>query len=196
MKNKRLVVGQLKTNCYLVWEEKNHQALIIDPGDDADFIIRKIQDFQLAPQAIIATHGHFDHVLAIPELKLAFQIPFFIHEADLFLLSRASQTARYFTGVKADPALASDHFLEDGQIIKLGPEKLKVMTTPGHTPGSVCLYTPGTLFTGDLIFADGVGRTDFHYASSKQLQQSLAKIQSLPGNTRLFPGHGRAGFSL
>jgi len=171
-------------------DPQGKDAIIIDPGDDADYIIRKIQDLKLKPQLIIATHGHFDHVLAVPELKLAFQVPFLMHRADLFLLKRSAETSQFFTGVRGDPPLMPDKFIKEGDIIKFGQEKLKVMETPGHTPGSVCLYATGVLFSGDTLFADGVGRTDFSYASSTQLQKSLQKLSHLPPATRVLPGHG------
>lgn len=190
MKVQRLVVGQLQTNCYLIWDQATKKAIIIDPGDDADFIIRKIQDFRLKPVLIIATHGHFDHVLAVTELKLAFQIPFLIHQADLFLLKRTRETACYFTSAEADPSLPPDKFIREGDLIKFDKEKLKVIETPGHTPGSICLYQKGILFSGDTIFAQGVGRTDFAYSSSKELKKSLQKLFKLPAKTKVYPGHG------
>lgn len=208
MQIEQLVVGQLQANCYLVWDEKTSQAIIIDPGDDGDFIIRRIQDFNLEPKLVIATHGHFDHVLAVTELKLAFNIPFLIHRADLFLLNRAPRTAQFFTGVKSDPSLPADKFIKEGDIIKFGKESLKVIETPGHTPGSICLYQKrdtvhprggvapaahlggeGILFSGDTLFAQGVGRTDFKYASKEQLEKSIEKLLKLPPETLVYPGH-------
>lgn len=195
MKVNCLPVGQLKTNCYLVWPHsaaapRDKDTIIIDPGDDADFIIRQIQDLELKPQFIIATHGHFDHVLAVTELKLAFKIPFLIHQKDLFLLKRVQKTSRYFTGVQSDPVLPPDKLVQKGSEIKFGQEKLKVIETPGHTPGSISLYSPGFLFSGDTLFAQGLGRTDFGYASLSQLKNSLKKLFLLPDKTIVFPGHG------
>lgn len=190
MKIERLVVGQLQTNCYLVWDEESREAVIIDPGDDADFILRKIQDFNLKPTLIVATHGHFDHVLCVTELRLAFKIPFLIHQADLFLLKRLQETTRYFTGTETDPILPPDKFVKEGDVIKFGKEKLKIIETPGHTPGSLSFYTPGILFSGDTIFSSGVGRTDFSYASPKKLKSSLKKLFQLPNKTIVYPGHG------
>jgi len=197
MKTERLRVGQLQTNCYLVWEEKTKQAAIIDPGDDADFIIRKIQDLKLKPQFILATHGHFDHLLAATELKLAFKIPFLISQADLFLVKRASQTSQFFTKTPTEPLLSPDKFIQAGDQVDLGKESLKVIATPGHTPGSLSFYTSGHLFSGDLIFKNGVGRTDFSYSSETELKKSIAKIKKLSlkiksksSKTKFHPGHG------
>lgn len=190
MKVQRLVVGQLQTNCYLIWDQTTKKAIIIDPGDDADFIIRKIQDFRLKPVLIIATHGHFDHVLATTELKLAFNLAFLIHQADVFLIKRAQKSALHFTGARAEPQLPPDQFIKENDQIPFGKEKLKVIKTPGHTPGSICLYQKGILFSGDTIFAQGVGRTDFAYSSSKELKKSLQKLFKLPAKTKVYPGHG------
>lgn len=190
MKIERLIVGQLQTNCYLVWDEGSGEAIIIDPGDDGDYVIRKIQDFELKPKLILATHGHFDHVLAIPELKLAFGIPFLMHEADLFLLKRSRETAKYFTGGEADPPLMPDKFFKEGDLIKFGEEKLKVMETPGHSPGGVSFYSRGLVFDGDTLFYRGIGRYDFSYASKDNLFKSIEELIKLPEETIVYPGHG------
>lgn len=187
----RLIVGQLQTNCYLVWDEKSRGAVIIDPGDDADFIIRKIQDLELKPELILVTHGHFDHVLAIPELKLAFQIPFLMHKKDLFLLKRSRETAKFFTGKEADSPLAPDKFIKENDFIKFGQRKLKTLENPGHSPGGVSFFSRGLLFSGDTLFNQGIGRTDYSYASEKELIDSIKnKLFKLPNETRVYPGHG------
>ena len=196
MKIEKLVVGQLQTNCYLAWDEKSipsngiKDAVIIDPGDDADYIIRKIQDFELKPKLILATHGHFDHVLAVPELKLAYGIPFLMHEADLFLLKRSKETAKYFTGAQADPPLMPDKFFKERDLIKFGKERLKVIETPGHSPGGVSFFSRGVIFDGDTLFYRGIGRYDFSYASKEGLFNSIDKLFKLPDKTRVYPGHG------
>lgn len=208
MKIEKLVVGQLQTNCYLVWDEKSSETIIIDPGDDGDYLIGKINDLELKPKLIIATHGHFDHVLAIPEIKLAFNIPFFLHQKDLFLLKRSAETAHFFTGVRGDPPLMPDRFIKEGDLIEFGKEKLRVMETPGHSPGGVALYNrsgaaiieanavpkhnrgQAILFSGDTLFCQGVGRTDFSYGSASDLEKSTQKLLKLPEKTVVYPGHG------
>lgn len=190
MKVEKLVVGQLRTNCFLVYDEKSSEGVIIDPGDDADFITRKISDLGINPQFILATHGHFDHVLAANELRLNFNIPFLIHQKDLFLLKRAGKTARFFSGEGEGIYLPPDFFLEEGQKIKIGKEELTVLETPGHTPGGVSFYALGMLFSGDLIFAEGVGRTDFSYSSAVDLEKSIKKVLFLPPQTVIYAGHG------
>lgn len=189
-----LPVGSLQTNCYLAYDILTFKCLIIDPGDDADYIIGFIAKLKLKPQAIIATHGHFDHILAVTELKFAYHIPFFIHINDRFLVKDMQSSAKYFLKVKTDPPPEIDEFLTNQQEIKFGRQSLKIIETPGHTPGSVCLYNKqhNILFTGDLLFAEGgVGRTDFSYSNKSQLNNSITKILKLPIHTNLFPGHGK-----
>lgn len=186
----KLVVGQLSTNCYLVWEEKSKKVIIIDPGDDGDFIIRRTQDLKLNPKLIVATHGHFDHVLGVTELKLALNIPFVINQKDLFLLRQAQQSAKHFLKLTVDPVIEPDRFVKDGDEIIFGKEKLRVIETPGHTPGGISLLGKGVLFSGDTLFADGFGRTDFSYGSKEELKKSLKKLFNLPGKTTVYPGHG------
>jgi glyoxylase-like metal-dependent hydrolase (beta-lactamase superfamily II) len=184
-------VGKLQTNCYLIWDENNREAIIIDPGDDADFIIRKIQDLDLEPKLILVTHGHFDHVLGVPELKLAFQIPFLMNKKDMFLLKRSRETAKFFTGQETDPPLKPDKFIKEKDEIKFGKERLKVIETPGHSPGGVSFLNRGVLFSGDTLFKQGVGRTDFQYASEKQLLSSIKnKLFKFTDKTKVYPGHG------
>lgn len=191
MRVEKLQVGQLSANCYLVWDESTLQTIVIDPGDDADYIARRIQDFNLQPQLIIATHGHFDHVLAVTELKLVFKIPFLLHQADLPLLKRASASAKYFTGVPADPSPLVDKFIKQDDLIKFGQEKLKVIETPGHTPGGISLLGNGFVFDGDTLFYQAIGRTDFRYASKEALIASIKnKLFKLPDETLIYPGHG------
>jgi len=176
-----LPVGQLKTNCYLF------HNLIIDPGEAADFIIQKITDLDLKPQAILATHAHFDHIGAVNELKLAFKIPFLMPKKDEVLLKWFRKSALHFTKVDPGPPPKVDKYL--------GQEcfTLKIIPTPGHTPGSVCLYSSKEkiVFGGDLIFAGGgVGRYDLPYADKDILQKSIQKILKLPPETIVYPGHG------
>ena len=192
MKIETLVVGQLQTNCYLVWDNKVGEGIIIDPGDDADYIINKLRDFKITPKAILATHGHFDHLLAVNELKLAFKIPFLLHQKDLPLLKHMRESTIHFTGQDVGPSPKVDIFLKKGDLIKFGKEKLKVIETPGHSPGGVGFYSKdrGVLFSGDTIFSGSVGRTDFSYSSEDALQKSIKKILKLPLDTRILPGHG------
>jgi glyoxylase-like metal-dependent hydrolase (beta-lactamase superfamily II) len=193
MNIEQLVVGQLQTNCYLVWDEKSLESIIIDPGDEGTFIIDKAQQLKLKPQLIIATHGHFDHLLAVLEIKLAFDLPFALHEKDLPHLKKAHRSAEHWLNLTPDPIPEPDTLLKDNQTITFGNQTLQVIPTPGHTPGGICLYSKKhqVIFTGDAIFAHGsIGRTDLSGGNSQQLHQSIQKILSLPPQTTIHPGHG------
>ncbi len=188
-----LPVGQLSTNCYLVIDRKVKQCLIIDPGDDADYIQRVVADEGVKPLQIIATHAHFDHILAATELQLAYNIPFTLHKKDEFLLKRMQDSARYFTGVNAGPPPKISGYLKAKQMVRLGNTSFSIIETPGHTPGSITLYCrkEKLAFVGDLLFAEGgVGRTDFSYSSFNNLKRSIQKILKLSPGTLLLPGHG------
>ncbi len=189
-----LIVGQMQENCYLVSSDLNSECFIIDPGDDATYIAEKILEKQLHPVGIIATHGHFDHVMAAFELQLLFTIPFYIHKKDKFLLDRMSETAEHFlkhTIVELKPQIST--YLQTDLKLSLGGSDVEIIEAPGHTPGSVCLYfaSSNLAFVGDLLFAQGnVGRTDFSYGRPLELHDSIEKILKLPGNTTLYTGHG------
>ena len=186
MEIKSISVGELQTNCYLVINENTSDCLIIDPGEDADFITSEILSLKLKPQAILLTHGHYDHVLACLELKLNFNIPIYLDPKDRFLYEKAASSASHFSHSNA---LKQPATLPLPKSITLGTSVLTVMPTPGHTPGSVCFYSAPHLFVGDIIFENGVGRTDFVYSSSSDLKRSISYIKSLPEETLIYPGH-------
>ncbi len=189
-----LPVGQLQTNCYLVSDPETDQCLIIDPGDEANFISEKILRQNLKPQAIIATHGHFDHCLAGYELQMAFKIPFMLHPKDKKLLSRATDSASYWMNreIVVKPPKVNQE-INQGDSLKIGNWKLEIIHTPGHTPGGISLYNQEDkiAFVGDTLFKNGVGRTDFKYASSKQLWQSINKLKEKLSGYTAYPGHGQ-----
>ncbi len=176
-------VGESATNCYLIWDEKTKDAIIVDPGDSADYIERVVGDLSINPIKIILTHGHWDHTMAVLELSLAYQIPILINPADAFLLRR----------LHPPPKIGEN--ITNGDFIELGKSKLRVIETPGHTPGSISLYCAASKFVvvGDIYFADGTfGRTDFGYSHKKILIESLKKIKKLPASVTVYPGHGEA----
>ncbi len=187
---KPLVLGELATNCYLVWDEQSREAIIIDPADEGGFITEQILELQLSPRAIILTHGHFDHVLGLLELKLNFDLPIWMHQGDVFLLKQAQSSALHWLKRQVDPVPLPDAFLTAGQKITVGSAEFTVIETPGHTPGSVSLYNQTVIFTGDTLFKGSVGRTDFRYASPLQLAESVQKILALPAELLVCSGHG------
>jgi len=183
-------LGQMQSNCYIV--SFDDKCVIIDAGDSADFILNEIISKKLKPNAILATHGHFDHLLAAGEMQLSYNIPFYISKKDSFLLKRAKETADYYLGFKNDVIKIKNIKDINSKEIKIKNLTIKVIKTPGHTPGSVCFYIEKEklLFTGDTLFKAGIGRYDFSYSSKKNIVQSIIRLYSLPDDVIVFPGHG------
>jgi glyoxylase-like metal-dependent hydrolase (beta-lactamase superfamily II) len=190
---KTLVVGELQTNCYLIWN-KSKDCLIIDPGDEGVEIGEEIRSLGLKPLGVVATHGHFDHVMGVLDLKLIYKIPFSCSERDKFLLDRCQETASYYLKREVKvPKITIDNNLALRKQIKIGGEELEIIQTPGHTPGGVCFYSQKNkiLFSGDTVFAGSVGRTDYSYGSKEELGRSLKSIYKLEMETLILPGHGK-----
>lgn len=188
-----LQVGQMQTNCYIISDKQSQECVIVDPGDDADFIIRRISDIKGQPTKILATHGHFDHILAVTELCLAYSIPFFIHKGDAFLVANMADSAKHFLNITTDSPPLIDEFLIPSQNFFVGKIDFEVLHTPGHTPGSICLFSRDKkiLFCGDLLFANGaIGRVDFSYSDKEEMKQSVKKIMKFPDSLTIYPGHG------
>lgn len=189
-----LVLGQLETNCYLVWDEETKDGLVIDPADDGVAISEELINKGINLVGVVMTHGHFDHSLAALDLKLMYNVPVYINSKDKFLLDRQDETAKHFLkmDIKTPNILKIDKDLEEVNEINFGKSKLEVIKTPGHTPGSVCLYSKedNLLFSGDTLFKDLRGRTDFKYGSTKKIFESLRKLMELPEDTDVFSGHG------
>ncbi len=190
MKTIKMEVGNLGTNCYIVYCEKTLQAAVIDPGGNAAEIIALINRDKLKVVYIINTHGHADHILANTAVRQATGAPLYIHEADAAMLTNAQLNLSPFIGgaMTCDPA---DHLLKDGDIIKVGEIKFTVLHTPGHTPGGICLQTEDVVFCGDTLFAESIGRTDFPAGSHSQLIKSIKdKLLKLNNDVKVLPGHG------
>ena len=188
-----LIVGQMRSNCYLVKDKKSSETLIIDPGDDGEYIVEQLTKLKCIPKLIIATHGHFDHVMAVLTISLTFRIPFRLNCKDQFLVKNMRENARHFLGIDAGPPPQIDDDLPDKAELNFGAINFTVIETPGHTPGSICLSDKrnNILFVGDLMFAEGgVGRTDFSYSDKNDLYASLLKIFKLDEETDVYPGHG------
>ncbi|MEK7397586.1 MAG: MBL fold metallo-hydrolase [Candidatus Poribacteria bacterium] len=182
-------LGPMEANCYLLECEKTLSAIVIDPGDEADVILDIISDRKLKLEFIINTHGHIDHISANNDLKKKTSAKLCIHRLDADIIVDPQKNLSSFIG-KPISSLPPDRILEDGDIIESGTIKLKVIHTPGHSPGSISLLADDAIFTGDLLFAGGIGRYDFPGSSYEQIMDSLKKITELDDNLIVYPGHG------
>ena len=163
-----LVVGPIQANCFILGDEKTQEAVVIDPGDEAQRILTGLQKQALTLKYIINTHGHFDHVGANKALKEKTGAPILIHRAEAPLLAQLSSSAAVW-GMQVDDSPPADRLLEDGDRISFGEITLEVIYTPGHSLGGISLYTPKDLFVGDTLFAGSIGRTDFPGGDYDQL---------------------------
>lgn len=183
---KTIVVGMLEANCYIVGDDASREVFIIDPGGDYEKIKKIIDSDLLKPQAIINTHGHGDHIASDGD----FDLPIWIHRLDAEFLQSPSKNLSAGYGILFKTRSAS-RLLEDGDILSIGKCSLEVIHTPGHTPGSICLKGDGVIFTGDTLFCDGIGRTDFSYGSEEDIIRSIKeKLLTLDDNCLIYPGHG------
>ncbi len=191
MKILRFQLGQLQANTYFLINED--KCLIIDPADEAPFILEELQRRKLKLIGMLSTHGHFDHVMAAGEIQLSFKVPLYINKKDQFLLDRLQETAEYFLGFKPT-ILSIKKIVPSTAGSRLGGKNFEyqIILTPGHTPGSVSYYFPKDkiVFTGDTLFKGAIGRYDFSYCNKEDLKKSLALLLKLPGETKVLTGHG------
>ncbi len=186
----RLVVGPLQVNCFILADEKTMDAIVIDPGDDAGDILKVIKDKGLKVKYIVNTHGHFDHVGANKAVKEATGAELLIHAGDAPFLASASKQSAAF-GMNSPSSPPADRYVKHGDVIIAGEVSLKVLHTPGHTPGGISLLEQGMVFTGDALFAGSIGRTDFPGGDLMTLLHSIKKnLMTLPDDTKVFSGHG------
>ncbi|MEM2905898.1 MAG: MBL fold metallo-hydrolase [Candidatus Bathyarchaeia archaeon] len=172
MKVTVLTVGPLETNCYIVESPGSREALIVDPGAEAERVLDALAAKGLVPASIVNTHCHLDHIGADENLRARTGAPILVHSQEPI------------------SALRPNRLLEDGDLVKFGTSQLQVIHTPGHTPGSICLIGERLLFTGDTLFAGDVGRTDLPGGEEEALLNSLRKLLTLDDKIRVFPGHG------
>lgn len=190
MKIEQYCVGQVGTNCYFAINDETKEMLVIDPGDSADMLTEKIRQKGLKPQAVLLTHGHFDHAMAAEELAENFGIKIYAHEAEKDTLEQPKLNVSAMIGRR--DSYHADVFVKDGDVLKLAGMELKVLHTPGHTQGGCCYYLEAEkiLFSGDTLFCQSVGRTDFPGGSMSQIVRSIKeKLMALPDEVKVFPGH-------
>ena len=190
MKIIKLAVGPLGANCYIIYCEKTLQGAVIDPGGNGKDIIDIINRDNIKLACIINTHGHADHIAANDEIKEATGAPVFIHGADGKMLTSAQGNLSSYIGnnLICQPA---DRLLTDGEKFMVGEIEFAVIHTPGHTPGGICLLANEILFSGDTLFEQSIGRSDFPGGSHSQLINSIKnKLLVLPDHITVWPGHG------
>ena len=187
---KKMIVGPVQTNCYLVCPKERSEAVIIDPGDDAFRIEMKLKEAGLVPKAILLTHGHFDHIGAVVSLKERFNIEIYAFCEEKQILSTDMNLAGMIGGERLH--LEADHYLKDGELLQIAGMEFKVIHTPGHTIGSCCylMEREKILFSGDTLFYHSHGRTDFPTGSQSAIIRSIVdKLMVLDEDTVVYPGH-------
>ena len=185
-----LPLGALQANCYLLSDEEGATA-VIDPGDEAGTILETVRAGELAVEAILLTHAHFDHILAADELRRETGAPVYVYETDAPALADPRRSLTVLAKGGAGP-LRADHLLKDGEELRVGRLAVSVLHTPGHTPGSCCFLCGDALFSGDTLFAGSIGRTDFPGGDDQAMAASLRMLAALEPGIRVFPGQGES----
>jgi glyoxylase-like metal-dependent hydrolase (beta-lactamase superfamily II) len=185
---KQMQVSSMAVFAYIVGDTITGDALVIDPADNVRGIIAEAEKNYLQINYIVNTHGHVDHISGNTDMKRATGAKIIIHEDDAVMLTNTPTMILKMFGAK--PSAPADILVKEGDIISIGNIELRVIHTPGHSPGSICLYTPGYVFTGDTLFVEAVGRTDLPGGSWQELYQAVTeKLFTLPGDTIVLPGH-------
>ena len=182
--------GPLEVNCYLIGCENSKHIFVVDPGDDADRIITLIENRGLIPQAVIATHGHLDHLGDVKTIQERLSTPFWIHVDDApFVSALPAQAAAFGLHLSGIPTI--DRHLEHDHILTLGDLEWRIIHTPGHSPGSICLQSGLSILSGDTLFAGSVGRCDLPGGDWNRLQESIrSRLLTCDESTMVYPGHG------
>jgi glyoxylase-like metal-dependent hydrolase (beta-lactamase superfamily II) len=189
---KQMQVGNMAVFAYLLGDTSTGEALVIDPAANIDGIIAQADQNKVKIQYIVNTHGHVDHIAGNLDMKNKTGAKIIIHESDAEMLTSTPAMILKMFGAKQSPT--ADRTVGDGDIISVGGISLKVLHTPGHSPGSMSLYTEGYVFTGDTLFVGGVGRTDLPGGSSQVMARSIQqKLCTLPDDTKVMPGHNYGG---
>ena len=176
-------MGVYQENAYVIVDDATRDALIIDPGDEGESLVRYLESLKINLKAILLTHGHVDHVGAVDAVKDAFSVPVYISEIDMKFIEQRKMA---FGKMKR-----ADFFLKEGDEFIFAGKKVQIIETPGHSRGSLSYYVDGLLFSGDVLFQNSVGRTDLPGGNMEELLYSIKeKLMKLPGETRVFPGHG------
>ncbi len=186
------VLGDVSTNCYLIYNQKSREAVVVDPADNGAFVLNKCRELQVKPVAVILTHGHFDHILAVEDICRAFSCQVYAGREEDRLLQDSSMNLSTIMGTERT-IVCADVLVKEKDELSLAGFKWNVLETPGHTAGSVCYYIPSEqiLLSGDTLFAGSLGRTDLPTGDQKEIVSSIReKLLPLPEETKVFPGHG------
>lgn len=187
------VVGPLGCNCFIVGDPATKQAIVIDPGGDAERIVATLVDKELTVTAIVATHAHFDHLVAAEALREQTGAPFYMHDSDKPLLDWYEESGRMFLGIELGAPPAVDTGASEGDLLTAGGVQLEVIHTPGHSPGSISLIAPDAVFSGDTLFAGSIGRSDLPGGDADTLLGVIrSKLLTLDDTVAVYPGHGPA----
>ena len=176
---KHLALGAYQTNCYLVWGENSSTCVVIDPGYEPDTVLAEVKKLGKEIAAILLTHGHFDHVGGVKDIVAETGCPVYLCENELSMPTQMTAGPLYYTNTYGE-----------GDFVELAGLSFKVLHTPGHTPGSVCLMCENTIFSGDTLFWGSCGRTDLPGGSWNTIRVSLKRLADLPGDYEVYPGHG------
>ena len=188
-----LVVGPLGCNCYIVGDPETKEAIVIDPGGDPEVLDNAIETHGLKITAIVATHAHFDHVLAAEHVRLKTGAPFYLHDDDKPVLSWLQESGRLFLGIELPPPPDVDSPAREGELLVAGGTELEIRHTPGHSPGSIVLVGTEAVFSGDTLFAGSIGRTDLPGGDTQALLDAVKeKLFTLDDTLPVLPGHGPA----
>lgn len=186
----KIVAGPLGVNCYIIGCEKTGIGAVIDPGDSSDIILKTLNDKNLKATYILLTHGHVDHLAHLNRIKEKTNATLIMHKEDSFLLHGLSAQAFMF-GLPDPGKIKPDQIASDNYVLSIGQLNLKILHTPGHSPGSISFYVENHIFVGDLIFQGSIGRTDLPGGNYEKLISSVeSKIFTLPPDTIIYPGHG------
>lgn len=186
------VLGDVSTNCYIVYREDTKKAVIVDPADNGAYLLNKFRELKIVPEAILLTHGHFDHILAVEDIRRAFRCEVYAHMDEERILKDSSLNLSGTLGTE-QMGLIADYLLRDNEVLHLLDCDWRVIATPGHTAGSVCYYieSEDVLFSGDTLFAESLGRTDLPTGNVSDIIRSITKrLFVLPEDTMVYPGHG------
>lgn len=185
----QLVLGMFETNAYIISGDHPEKCILIDPADSGAALVQYLKKENMVPEAVLLTHGHYDHFLAVPDLQKAWpELPVYCHPLDCpeateefdRMMGRVFPTVSAFANVKP---------IIEGCVLNIAGLEIRVMETPGHTPGSVTFFVENAMFTGDTLFHGSIGRTDFDGGSVKQMGDSLRKLAQIPGDYEVYPGH-------